>query len=130
MAVDAFCVNVKLVQCVRKAPELSTTDFRKRWKEYGQKVREIAGELDAVRVAIDTTLEAGINRRLAEERGTRDPYDGVAQVWWKSGADLVESLDEEAAQARLARLREFQESFVDLGSSSFFYVIEESVHDV
>ena len=76
------------------------------------------------------TLEAEINRRLTDERGTQDPFDGVAQVWWKSGAGLLESMDADAMQARLARLREFQESFVDLGTSSFFYVIEESVYDV
>lgn len=121
---------IKLMQCVRKSPELSTVEFRRRWQEYGARLRELAAELDAVRVVVDTTLESAINQRLGEERASLPPFDGVAQIWWERGAGLIESLDSEAMQQRLAHFRQFQESFVAIESSSLFFVIEDVTYEI
>lgn len=120
---------IKLVQCVRKDPVLSDSEFRKRWEEYGDKLRELADELHAARVALGTTLAIELNRRLSEERGTLPAYDGVAEISWERGSELMEATEQDEMQERIAKLRRFQESFLELETSSIFLVSEEIVHD-
>ena len=120
---------IKLLQCVRKDPALSDNEFRQRWKEYGEKLGELAEEMHAVRVVLGTTLAIELNRRMSEERGTLPAYDGVAEISWERGSELMEATEQEAMQEHIAKLRRFQESFMELKSSSIFLVSEEVVQD-
>jgi hypothetical protein len=121
---------IHLVQCVRKRPGLSAQEFRRKWREYGERIGAVAEELGAVRVALYTTLEAEVNRRLVERRGLLPPHDGVATITWERGAGLLESVEAEATLEHLERFREFQESFVEIGESSFFFVSEETAYEL
>ena len=118
---------IKLLQCVRKDPALSDSEFRKRWQEYGDKLGKLADELHAVRVVLSTTLAIDLNRRLSEERGTLPAFDGVAEISWQRGSELMEATEQDAMQERIAKLQRFQESFMQLETSSIFLVAEEMV---
>jgi len=119
---------IKLLQCVRKDPKLSDTEFRQRWKEYGDELGKLAEEMNVVRVVLNTTLATDINRNLSAERGTLPAYDGVAEIYWERGTDLLEATAQKAMQERIQALRKFQESFMELETSSMFLVSEFVVH--
>ena len=119
---------IKLLQCVRKDPALSDTEFRQRWKEYGEELGKLAEDMQAVRVVLNTTLAIELNRRLSVERGTLLAYDGVAEIYWERGTDLLEAAEQDAMQERIEKLRRFQESFLALEVSSMFLVSELVVH--
>lgn len=120
---------IKLLQCVRRDPALSDVEFRRRWKEYGDKLGELADELRAVRVVLGTTLAIELNRRLSEERGTLPAYDGVAEISWERGLGITEAAEQDAMRERIVKLRRFQESFLELSTSTFFLVSEEILQD-
>lgn len=120
---------IKMLQCVRKDPALSASEFRKRWQEYGNKLGKLAEEMNAVRVVLSTTLAIDLNRRLSEDRGTLPAFDGVAEISWESGAELMEASEQDTMQRRIAQLRRFQDSFLELSTSSIFLVAEEILLD-
>jgi hypothetical protein len=115
---------IKLFQCVRKDPKLSDTEFRQRWKEYGDELGKMGEGMHAVRVVINTTLATEINRNLSAERGMLPAYDGVAEIYWERGSDLLEATAQAAMQEQIEKLRTFQESFTELETSSMFLVSE------
>jgi hypothetical protein len=119
---------IKLIQCVRSRPETPKTDFQKQWQAYGEQLSALATDLGAVRIVLDTTLSIEFNRRLLEERGSLEPFDGVAEITWDRGAGLMEKADEEEMSSNIERLREIQESFMDVERSSFFFTLETIVH--
>ena len=118
---------IKLVHCVRKRPRLSVEEFRAAWEEFAGQAREIGIELGAVRITISTTLETPLNEALAAARGSAQPFDGVAEFVWTSGAKILAEASLPATRAQIARLRAFQDQFVDPGRSAFFFVHEQEL---
>ena len=116
---------IKLVQCVRKQPHL-TVDQLPGWEVYAERLRTAAIELGAVRVTWSTTLETPLNDALAESRGSAVPFDGVAEIAWLRGAEiLARRVAPGDLGAHRRRLRAFQETFADVGRSAFFFYEEE-----
>ena len=115
---------IKLLQCVRKQPELSDLDFRQRWREYGEELAKLADEMNAVRVVLDTTFVIDLNRQLRDVRGSLPAFDGVAEIYWESGPELLRATEKDEMQERIDRLRDFQESFMKVAESSIFLVSE------
>jgi hypothetical protein len=118
---------IKLVQCVRRLPHLTTEEFRAAWESYAERLRAAASELGAVRVTLATTLETPLNDALAAARGSTLPFDGVAEIAWARGSSIVADAAQPAIRARIERLRGFQETFVDVGRSAFFFVHEQEL---
>lgn len=120
---------IKMLQCVRKDPALSASEFRERWREYGDKLGKLAEEMNAVRVVLSTTLAIDLNLRLSEDRGTLAAFDGVAEISWESGSELMKAAEQDTMRRRIEQLRRFQDSFLELSSSSIFLVAEDIVLD-
>ena len=118
---------VKLVQCVSRRPNLEVDEFRAAWEKYGARLRATATALGATRVTLSTTLETPLNDALAEARGSALPFDGVAEIVWPSGAKILAEASLPATRAQIARLRAFQDQFVDPGRSAFFFVHEQEL---
>ena len=118
---------IKLVQCIRRRPRLGVDDFRAAWESYGERLRLVAIELGATRVTLSTTLESPLNDALAEARGSARPFDGIAEIVWPSGAKILAEASLPATRAQIARLRAFQDQFVDPGRSAFFFVHEQEL---
>lgn len=120
---------VKLVQCVRRKPEVSLADFREKWRAYGEMIKAGAVVLGGVRCTLSTALAVEENLLFALRRGTQEPFDGIAEIWFESAPAAIAILKRPDWHEGLARFQAFQESFVDMEQSSFFYAIEDEVFD-
>jgi hypothetical protein len=119
---------IKLIQCVRARSAIPKVEFQRQWQEYGEQLSALATELGAVRIVLNTTLSIEVNERLLQERGSMEPFDGVAEIWWDRGAELLEKADGKEMSSRIDRLRKVQHSFMDVERSSFFFTLETPVH--
>jgi len=117
---------IKFVQCVRRKPGLSKQEFREQWAEYGQKVKAIANASKAKRCTLSTALVVEQNMNIMQTRGTKAPYDGMAELWWERGADVVAFLESGAADEWLESLRLSQEAIMDLPNCTFFFASEDA----
>jgi hypothetical protein len=89
----------------------------------------MAIELGAVRVVLSTTLETPLNEALTAARGSVLPFDGVAEVIWQRGSDILADARLPATRQRIALLRGFQETFADVGRSAFFFAHQQDMLD-
>jgi hypothetical protein len=117
---------IKFTQCVRSKSGLGVDEFREKFLEYGEQVRPMATATNAVKVSLSTVLHIDENLEVRAARGTEKPYDGVLEISWAKGADVVAYLAEPEAQQSLVALRALQEGFMDLSRSSFFFSSEEA----
>lgn len=112
---------IKLVFCLRRLPELSRREFQRYWLEnHGPLVRKHAEALRLARYVQLHTDHDEINEALRASRNAPEAYDGVAELWWASRADLDAALatpeGQEAGRALLADERRF----IDLENSPLF----------
>ena len=115
---------IKLIQCIRRRSELSTDEFLALWERYGIRLRDLALQMGASGARISTTLDSPINAAMAEARGARQAYDGVAEVLWKRRGELLANACDAVTRERLAAFRKSQEAFADIAYSQFFFVHE------
>src|SRR5712664_2236271 len=102
---------LKLVFPLRRLPALSREEFQRYWYEtHGPLVRRHAKALRIRRYVQLHTLDDPINAALRESRGAEEPYDGVAELWWESRADL-----------------EDERRFIDLGRSALWLGTERPI---
>jgi hypothetical protein len=116
---------IKFMQCIRRKPQLSAAEFRRHWDRYKEVWVEIARVSKAARMATSLGLEIDHNTTVQLARGTREPFDGVLEVWWGSGDHVNQCMQDPAIREKLAAMRQLQEEFIDLASSSFFFASEE-----
>lgn len=117
---------IKFIQCVRRKPGLSKKEFGDHWVEYGKKIRAIADASNGARCTLSRSLVVEQNLEIIQERGTRAPYDGMVEVWWERGNDIVAFLDSGSGDTLIDDLRRAQEAFMDLPNCTFFFASEES----
>ncbi|HCU53852.1 MAG TPA: hypothetical protein DIC36_06100 [Gammaproteobacteria bacterium] len=115
---------IKFMQCIRRQPQLSVVDFRRHWDRYTQVWQELARLSEARRMVTSVGLDIDQNTSIQLARGTREPFDGVLEVWWLNGEQVSKYLQDPALKEKLASMRQLQEEFVDLASSSFFFASE------
>lgn len=118
-------VMIKLVQCVRRKPGLSRQEFRELWPPYAQQAGELARASNAKRCVVSTSLAVEQNLEIMQSRGTRAPYDGMVEIWWDRGSDVVAFVESGAGDALLEDFRRSQEAFMDLPNCTFFFASEE-----
>lgn len=116
---------IKFMQCIRRKPQLPVVDFRHYWDRYKKAWLELARLSEAKRMVTSVGLEIDQNASIRLARGTREPFDGVLEMWWASGEHVVKCLQDPALKDKLALMRQLQEEFIDLASSSFFFAAEE-----
>ncbi len=80
---------IKLVFCARRLPRLTRAEFPRYWREtHGPLVRSHAAVLGIRRYVQLHTVETPANDALRASRGGPEPFDGIAELWWDSLADL------------------------------------------
>ncbi len=117
---------IKFIQCVRRKPGLSKQEFREHWAGYSEKVKAIAAASNAKRCVLSTALVVDQNMDIMQSRGTKAPYDGMAEIWWERGGDVVAFLESDSDQPLLEDLRRDQEAFMDLPNCTFFFASEDA----
>jgi hypothetical protein len=116
---------IKFMQCIRRKSQLSVPEFRQHWERYTQAWQELAQLSDAKRMVTSLGLAIDQNTSIQLARGTREPYDGVLEIWWTSGEPVTKYTQDPAMQDKLTAMRKLQEEFVDLADSSFFFASEQ-----
>ena len=110
---------IKFIYCLRRLPRLSREEFQRYWREtHGPLVRSHAGTLRIRRYVQVHTLDSPINDALRESKGTLEPYDGVAELWWDSAEDLVTAAASPEGQKAAQALLEDERRFIDLQGSA------------
>lgn len=119
---------IKLSFCLRRLPRLSREEFQKYWLEiHGPLVREHAAALRIYRYVQTHTLLGDAADSLRATRGGPPGYDGVAEVWWKSEAELAEAAATPAGALAGRILLEDERKFIDLASSPLFWAREREI---
>lgn len=116
---------IKLVQCVRKQAEIELLEFRRYWDEYRLILEKAQRELGISRLLFSTTLAVDENFELMLARGTRTPYDGIVEVYFENATILREGIENPGADSILEEIRKFQEEFMDLSASTFFFALND-----
>ena len=117
---------IKFVQCIRRKRGLSKQEFREQWVAYGEKVKAIAKASDAIRSVLSMALTVEQNLEIMQSRGTKAPYDGMVELWWQRGNDIVAFLESGSGDDLLDDLRRAQEAFMDLPNCTFFFASEDA----
>ena len=109
---------VKLVFCLRRLPHLSREEFQRYWREtHGPLVRTHAGALRIRRYVQVHTLDDPLQDALRASRGGPEAFDGVAELWWESRADLAAAIADPAGQQAARELLDDERRFIDLARS-------------
>ena len=109
---------VKLTFVLRRASHLSREEFQRYWRE--QHAPLVAKHAEALRIHRYVqlhTVDDPANEALRASRGAPEPYDGVAELWWKNAEDMAAGMTEPAAQAAGAALLADEKRFIDLANS-------------
>ena len=112
---------VKLVFMLRRLPSLTQADFQRYWREtHGPLVARHAGVLRIRRYVQTHALDTPYNAALRATRGTGEPYDGVAELWWDSLDELAAATGTPEGRAAGNRLLDDERRFIDHAASSMF----------
>ncbi|MBC8270777.1 MAG: EthD domain-containing protein [Gammaproteobacteria bacterium] len=117
---------IRLVFALRKKQTLSRAEFQDYWlNKHAPLVASVASDLDILRYVQTHTLTDPANAAAQKARGDMEPeYDGVAELWWASEADLTENLRQKAAQEAGAALLKDEAKFIDLPNSPLWFAYE------
>jgi uncharacterized protein (TIGR02118 family) len=117
---------VKLVFCVRRREDVPVDEFHRYWlEEHGPLVRSVAGTLSVHRYVQSHLFRGEQTDLMRASRGSGEPYDGVAELWFDLD-DLSRELTDEVLAASI-RLLEDEQTFIDLAGSVVFFTQEHEV---
>jgi hypothetical protein len=116
---------IKYVQCLRRHPDLSPSDFRRHWEDYKPLWQELADHTSALRVSYSRTLAIDVNDRIALQRGTAEPFDGLVETWVKDARDFGAHRSDPAVQKLQHQLFAKQHEFLDLPNCCFFFTADD-----
>jgi|SRR5687767_4667349 uncharacterized protein (TIGR02118 family) len=119
---------VKLVFCLRRLPHLSREEFQRYWKTvHGPLVASHAACLNIRRYVQTHAGDAASSEALRRTRGTAEPYDGFAELWWDDADALAAATATPEGQAAGAALFEDERRFIDHARSSIALCREHAI---
>ena len=119
---------IKLTFCLVRASHLSREEFQRYWLEsHGPLVRSLAPTLRIKRYVQTHTLATPVNDALRRGRGAPEPYDGVAELWWDSLAELTAGGASPEGREAGRRLLEDERRFIDLARSPLWLSEEHAI---
>jgi len=119
---------IRLAYPLRRLPRLSRAEFQKYWFEvHGPLVRQHADALGIQRYLQLHTLEDPLNDALRASRGAPEPYDGIAELWWRSREELEAAFRSPQGLKASALLLEDEKKFIDLPHSPLWVAQERLI---
>jgi hypothetical protein len=120
---------IKVIFCLRRLPQLSPTAFSTYWREvHGPLVQSLAADLRIQRYVQNHTLTDDRLLPLIQARSAvTTPYDGVAELWWRSVDDILAVGQTDAGLAASGALLADERTFIDLPNSPLFFAQEHAV---
>ena len=119
---------IKLTFCLVRAPHLSVEAFQDYWlNKHGPLVLSVKDVLRIRQYVQSHALSPDKAEAMRRSRGGPEQFDGVAQLWWDSQADLdAIAADPEARRAQRA-LIEDEKTFIDLSRSPAWWGVDHPI---
>ena len=116
---------IKLIMCLKRNPQLTREAFQDYWKNNHAPLFMQNAHIMRTRKYVQShTITSPLNDGMKQSRGMQDEYDGVAEVWFESEAELMEAMGS-AEMAELGQvLVEDEQKFIDHAASCAFIVNE------
>ena len=112
---------IKISFCLRRLSELTHEEFFDYWKnEHGSLVQQHKVVLRIARYIQFHGDFGPMTSKLIAFRGSPQPYDGIAEIWYESRSALETLGQDPAARAASRLLWEDEKRFVDLENSPIF----------
>jgi hypothetical protein len=113
---------VRLICCISRRSDISIEKFRDFWnsREYKELFNIVAQASQIKKYSHQLTLQIQINKELMEYHNTKEPFDGIIELWWEN-AQIFESLDSDKTSEIRKKLSEFEDQFIDRSASRFFF---------
>ena len=118
---------IRLNYFLRRLPSLSLEAFQEYWREkHAVLLTKHASALRVRRyVQAHVLPDDPLGEMMQQIYGTGgEPYDGVAELWWKSPQDLAEALGTSEGQQGAEELLEDERRFVDFSRSSLWFGVD------
>ena len=115
---------IKFIHCIKAKPELTAAEFRKffRSDELLSLIQRMATLTNAVDYKLGLRLEIEINVELMRSRNGAAPFDGVIEILWENGKELMQFTASEEFQGVMEQMDRYQSQFVDFSRSSRFFM--------
>lgn len=116
---------IKLMMCLKRNPKLSREEFQDYWQHnHAPLFMKNAHVMRTKKYVQSHTITSPLNDGMKASRGMMDEYDGVAEVWFESEADLMEAMGTTEMAALGPILAEDEQKFIDHAASCAFIVNE------
>ena len=116
---------IKLIMCLHRKEGLSREQFQDYWQNnHGQFFMKNAAIMRCKKYVQSHTLDSPLNDGMQQSRGMVDAFDGVAECWFESEADLMEAMGTDAFAELGQALLDDESTFIDHERSSAFLVRE------
>ena len=119
---------IRLVFALRRQSHLTRSEFQDYWlNQHAPLVASFATDLNILRYVQTHTIDSPMNAAAKKARGKMEPlYDGIAELWWSSEAELVEQMSSGSGKAAKAgaALLEDESTFIDLPNSPLWFAYE------
>lgn len=120
--------GIKLVMCLTRKEGMSREAFQDYWLNSHAKLYATHSAAYRTKRYVQAhTIETPLNDGQRASRGMGPAYDGVAEVWFESEADLMEALGTAEGEAASAALLSDEGNFIDHSRSVAFLVEEHEL---
>ena len=120
---------LKLTFCLRRLPGLTLPEFQDYWvNKHGPLVRRLQPALGMVRYVQVHRLDDDLADGMRRVRGAPEPYDGVAELWWRSEETFRAARKNPEAREAGRLLLEDEARFIDLPRSPLWLNHEHVVY--
>jgi EthD domain len=121
-------IPIKLTFCLRKRPDWTQENFYDYWlNSHGPLVHSFAEALGTWKYSQLHNLNTAMGDALAVVRGAPEAYDGIAEMWWRSRAEMETASASKAGRHAGRILLEDEKKFIDLSRSPVWL---NQVHDI
>ena len=116
---------IRLVYVLRRLPDLSREEFQRYWREiHGPLAAKHSTTLKARRYVQTHTIDDPQSERMRERRGTMEPYDGVAELWWNNEDEFTAAGATPEGRQAGKELLEDEKNFIDFSRSTMWLAME------
>jgi len=113
---------IRLTFCLVRLPHLTRAAFQDYWlNRHGPLVRSLAEPLRVRRYEQLHSLPSEVSAALRASRNAPPEFDGVAELWWDSFAELEASLATSEGREANRRLLADERTFIDLEKSPLWW---------
>ncbi|WP_169569958.1 EthD domain-containing protein [Sneathiella limimaris] len=110
--------EVKLTFCLRRKSGMTADEFHSYWQEtHGPLVRKLKTALGVYRYTQIRHVECEIGAAMGAVRNVSVPFDGVAELYWRSMTELETALRSTEGREAGRILLEDEQRFIDLENS-------------